>query len=99
MMKHDRGQYRIELTVGKRQGFDDAILEDNLGTSLVGFLTRPGKHLRRRVNSIDSASGADTSLGGNGKCAGTAAYVQDRLAGFQARQVERLFAVRMLSAK
>jgi hypothetical protein len=69
------------------------------GTSLVGFLTRPGKHLRRRVNSIDSASGADTSLGGNGKCAGTAAYVQDRLAGFQARQVERLFAVRMLSAK
>ena len=39
MMKHDRGQYRIELTVGKRQGFDDAILEDNLGTSLIGFLT------------------------------------------------------------
>src|SRR6266851_3651708 len=82
MMKHDRGQYGIEFTVGKRQCFGDPILEDNPSASFVGLPTRPGKHLWRRVDSIDSACGADALLGGDSKCASPAAYVTDGLAGF-----------------
>jgi len=82
MMKHDRGQYGIEFTVGKRQPFGDPILEDNLSASFVGLPTRPGKHLWRRVDSIDFACGTDALLGGDGECASPAAYVQDRLAAF-----------------
>lgn len=77
MMKHDRGQYRIELTVGKRQSLDDAILEHHLRASLLGLLTRPGQHFRRSVNSVDFACRADAPLRGDRECASPAAYIQD----------------------
>ena len=83
-MKHDRRQHRIELTVGKGQRFDDGIIEDNFRTSFAGLLTCPGQHLWRRVNPIDSAGRANTSLGGDGECASPAADVQNRIAWFQA---------------
>lgn len=97
VMKHDRGQYRIELTVGKGQRFDDAIPKNNFGASLVGLPTRPGKHLGRRINPTDSACWANALLGGNGKCASAAADVQDRLAGFYVCQIECFCSVNSLS--
>src|SRR5207248_7883047 len=66
VMKHNRGQYCVELTVGKRYRFSDAILEDDLDTGLVCLSTRPGKHVRRRVNSIDCACGTHAPFRGDG---------------------------------
>jgi hypothetical protein len=99
VMKHDRGQYCIELTAGKRQPFNNAILEDNLGAHLGGLPSRPDKHLGRRVNSMDSAGGADALLGGDGQCASPAADVQHWLAGLEARQIESFLAITALSTQ
>src|SRR6266700_6684397 len=82
MMKHDRGQYRIELTIGKRQRFDNTILEGNFSTGLGGLPSRPGKHLWRCVDATNLARRTDPPFGRDGERASPAAYVQDRLAGF-----------------
>src|SRR5205823_9879147 len=76
------GHHCIELTIQKRQRFDDALSERNFSASLVGFPTCPGKHLWRCVDSVDGARRSDPPFGGDGECASPAAYVQDRLTGF-----------------
>lgn len=90
MMKHHRGQYSVELSVGKRQRLGKPILEDNLDAGLSRLLTRPGNHLRRRVDPVHRARGPDVPFGCDRKGSCPAAHIQDRLARFEARQAEHL---------
>jgi len=66
VVKHDSGQHRVELTVGKRQHFNDAFLEGNFSTSFLGLRLRPGEHLWRCVDSSDTARLPDPSFCSDG---------------------------------
>src|SRR5215510_12516423 len=90
MMKHHRGQYNVELSVGKRQRLGNPIFEDNLDAGLSRLLTRPGNHLRRRVDPVHCARGPDMPFGCDCKGSCPTAYIQDRLARFKVRQAEHL---------
>lgn len=89
-MEHHRGQYRVELSVGKRQRLGSSIFEDNLDAGFSRFLIRSGNHRRRRVDPIHCARRPHTPFGSDRQGSRPAAHIQDGVAGFKARQADQL---------
>ena len=77
MMQHHRGQDSIKRPIRERHFLGDRIFEGNLDAGPLCFHARPRNHLRRCVDSIDSACRSDASLGGDGQRPCSAAYIQD----------------------
>nr|WP_324096864.1 hypothetical protein [Candidatus Binatus sp.] len=94
MVKHDCAQDDIESRIGKWYCLDRCRIERQLDAGLSRFLARPRNHLRRRVDPIHLARLADAPLRCDCQSSGTAAYIQNRLAGCDARQIDLLLTKR-----
>src|SRR4029453_17006542 len=99
MMQHYRGQYGIELAVGKRQHLRHRLFEDNLDTGLSRLLLRSGQHFRRRIDPADNAGRPNMPLGCDCKASCSAADIEYDLAASKTRRLKKLFSERALATE
>src|SRR5215468_10711652 len=96
MMQHDRGQYNVEVSVGKRQPLCHCIFKNDLDTSFSRFPLRPRKHFRGRIYPAYCSGWADMPFIRYRKASGSAADIQNRLSGLKAGKSNSLFSKRPL---
>ena len=98
-MKHHGAQYGVECCVCKWQLVDSRIFKDYVDARLPRLFTRFLDHLRRGVNPAHSALRADPLLGSDCEGSSPTAHIQNRLAGFQARQIDHVLTKGSLPAE
>src|SRR5215475_12386730 len=84
-MMHDRGQYNVEVGVGKLQPRRHCIFKNDLDTSFSRFPLRPRKHFRGRIYPAYCSGWADMPFSRYRKASSSAADIQNRLSGLKAR--------------
>src|SRR5512146_3537691 len=89
VMQHHRADREIEARVWKRQRLSGGILESHLEARPGGLGARPSQHFRRRIDATDAPGAANGLFRENRESTGSAAHIEHRLAGPQARKLEK----------
>src|SRR5262245_59979463 len=90
MMKHQRAQDEVELTIRERERFDGFVFEEDIEPGLSRLRAGPRDHLGRGVDSLDAGGRTDAPFGGDGERACPAAHIEDGLAGIGRSKIEHL---------
>src|SRR5262245_21847576 len=78
MMKHQRAQDEVELTIRERERFDGFVSEEDIEPGLSRLRAGPRDHLGRGVDSQDAGGRTDARFGGDGE---SACHAAERAAG------------------